>query len=134
MDFKSLVSNNNKPSSSAILKMIVRISLCVSFKSKIRLRRSGPISEMVVRSGIPFSPYTSQKVVGNDWNSNPCCSKFIASIRSLIVPFSSPGQHIAAKSPFTSAKNTGTPMLLKDSANTFKVTVFPVPVAPAIIP
>ena len=33
-----------------------------------------------------------------------------------------------------SARNTGTPMSLKDSASTFNVTVFPVPVAPAMRP
>ena len=32
------------------------------------------------------------------------------------------------------ATGTGTPQSLKDSASTFKVTVFPVPGAPAIIP
>lgn len=48
--------------------------------------------------------------------------------------FSVPGLHMPARSPFTSARKTGTPQSLKDSASTFKVTVFPVPVAPAIIP
>ena len=37
-------------------------------------------------------------------------------------------------SPLASAKNTGTPSLEKLSANTFRVTVLPVPVAPAIKP
>ena len=37
-------------------------------------------------------------------------------------------------SPFASAKNTGTPIREKLSASTFRVTVFPVPVAPAIRP
>src|SRR5215203_3775965 len=38
------------------------------------------------------------------------------------------------KSPFTSAKNVGTPIALKLSASTCNVTVLPVPVAPAINP
>ena len=37
-------------------------------------------------------------------------------------------------SPFTSAKNTGTPASENASARTFKVIVFPLPVAPAIRP
>ena len=37
-------------------------------------------------------------------------------------------------SPFTSAMKTGTPMSLNDSAITFRVTVLPVPVAPATSP
>ena len=37
-------------------------------------------------------------------------------------------------SPLASAKNTGTPIREKLSAKTFKVTVLPVPVAPAIKP
>ena len=32
---------------------------------------------------------------------------------NLTFSFSTPGRHIAARSPFTSAKNTGTPQLLK---------------------
>ena len=39
-----------------------------------------------------------------------------------------------ARSPFTSAMKTGTPILLKPSAMRCNVTVFPVPVAPAISP
>ena len=38
------------------------------------------------------------------------------------------------RSPFTSAANTGTPIRLKASAITCRVTVLPVPVAPAIRP
>ncbi len=60
MAFRSLVSIRSSPSSSAILNIIVNISLCVSFNSRIRDNSKGPISEMVVRSGSPFSPYTSQ--------------------------------------------------------------------------
>ena len=37
-------------------------------------------------------------------------------------------------SPLASAKKTGTPSREKLSANTFRVTVLPVPVAPAIKP
>ena len=45
-----------------------------------------------------------------------------------------PGCEMPERSPFTSAMNTGMPSRLKFSASTCKVTVFPVPVAPAINP
>ena len=38
------------------------------------------------------------------------------------------------RSPFTSLRNTGTPISEKPSASTFSETVLPVPVAPAISP
>ena len=55
-------------------------------------------------------------------------------MRSCMFSLSSPGQSIPATSPFTSAIKTGTPASLKDSAMTFRVTVLPVPVAPAMRP
>ena len=61
---RSLVSIKSSPSSSAILKMMDKISDWVSFRSKIRLSSRGPISETVVLKGMPFSPYTSQKLTG----------------------------------------------------------------------
>ncbi len=57
---------------------------------------------------------------------------------SLSVPPPSDGRHrplaMLARSPLTSAIKTGTPILLNCSASTLRVTVFPVPVAPAISP
>ena len=64
MDFKSLVSTSSSPSSSAILNTMVRISVWVGFKSRILPSSSGPISETVVRRGMPDLPYTSQKATG----------------------------------------------------------------------
>ena len=55
-------------------------------------------------------------------------------MRSCIFSLSSPAWHIPERSPFTSAKKTGTPISENDSARTFIVTVLPVPVAPAISP
>ena len=46
----------------------------------------------------------------------------------------SPSWIIPDKSPLTSAMNVDTPIWLNDSAITFKVTVLPVPEAPAIKP
>jgi hypothetical protein len=53
-----------------------------------------------------------------------CCSF------SLAVPATAS----PATSPFTSARKTGTPIRLKPSARVIRVTVLPVPVAPAIRP
>jgi len=50
------------------------------------------------------------------------------------LAFPPPDWLMPDKSPFTSAMNTGTPRLEKPSANVCKVTVLPVPVAPAIKP
>ena len=46
----------------------------------------------------------------------------------------SPDWQIPERSPLTSAMNEGTPSLLNPSAKRCKVTVLPVPVAPAISP
>ena len=48
--------------------------------------------------------------------------------------FISPIRAVPARSPLTSAKNTGTPASEKLSAITFEVIVFPVPDAPVIKP
>ena len=64
MDFKSLVSTSSSPSSSAILKTMVRMSVWVGFRSRSLPSSSGPISEMVVRRGMPVWPNTSQKATG----------------------------------------------------------------------
>ena len=48
--------------------------------------------------------------------------------------FIAPGTARPATSPFTSARNTGTPIRLKPSARVIRVTVLPVPVAPATRP
>jgi len=45
-----------------------------------------------------------------------------------------PGLAMPVRSPFTSARNTGTPMREKLSAITCSVTVLPVPVAPVMQP
>ena len=47
---------------------------------------------------------------------------------------STPAWHMPVTSPLTSAMNTGTPACEKPSAMTLKVTVFPVPEAPAMRP
>ena len=55
-------------------------------------------------------------------------------MRSPTLPPPSPAREMPDKSPFTSARNTGTPAALNISAMRRRVTVLPVPVAPAIRP
>ncbi|MPN21597.1 hypothetical protein SDC9_168977 [bioreactor metagenome] len=52
----------------------------------------------------------------------------------IIPSLSFPALQKPPTSPFISAMKTGTPMALNDSAITLIVTVFPVPLAPAIRP
>ena len=87
---------------------------------------------MVVRTGMPYSPKTSQNSVGKEWYSKFSMPSFARRFSRLSVV--EPLLHIPDTSPFISARNTGTPISLNDSAITFKVTVLPVPVAPAMRP
>ena len=54
--------------------------------------------------------------------------------RFSIKPLNLPAWLMPERSPFMSAMKQGTPIWLKVSARTCKLTVFPVPVAPAIRP
>ena len=58
----------------------------------------------------------------------------MVSMERRMCLFSLPGRHMPDTSPLISAMKVGTPISLKDSATTFRVTVLPVPVAPAISP
>ena len=49
-------------------------------------------------------------------------------------PLRRPAWLMPDRSPFMSAMKQGTPAWLKDSASTWRVTVLPVPVAPAMSP
>lgn len=109
-----------------------RIPSCVSLSPSRRDNKIGPISEMVVRTGTAFAPNISKSSTGYARGSNPPVAVSLLALVSFRsthpVPQCSPGP------PLTSARNTGIPALLNFSAITFKVTVFPVPVAPAIKP
>ena len=132
MAFTSLRSSSSMPSSSAMRKTTCITPVWVSFSPSIRLSSSGPISLTVVRTGWPFSPYTSQNVTGQARKGKWLTPHFSSRASMLSLP--SPGLHSPARSPFTSAMNTGTPSWEKPSASTCSVTVLPVPVAPAIRP
>ena len=63
------MSINNNPWSSATLNAMFKIPSCVSFKPNNCANKIGPISEIVVRMLIPFSPKTSQKATGYELGS-----------------------------------------------------------------
>ena len=90
------------------------------------------MSEIVARTGWPWSPKTSQNTTGQP--SHFGSSTFSIASRSFIFGEAAPGEEIPEKSPFTSAMKTGTPMRENFSASTCSVTVLPVPVAPATRP
>ena len=93
----------------------------------------GPMSEIVARTGWPFSPKTSKKTTGLACGEKSVSFKRIDTLFDFSVERS--GQRrFPARSPFTSARNTGTPMLENCSASFCSVTVFPVPVAPVMRP
>ncbi len=98
----------------------------------MRERRSGPISDTVVRTGWPCSAKRSQNTTGKPWYENPESSS--SCTRSATFAWSPPGLAIPERSPLTSAMKTGTPIAENCSASTRRLTVFPVPVAPAISP
>ena len=118
--------------SSAILNTMVNTPACVSFKSSMRESSSGPMSEMVARTGWPFSPNTSHSVVGAPAQFSSGSPKSCK--RLFTLSLSPPACEIPVRSPFTSAMNTGVPRSEKCCAKACKLTVFPVPVAPVIRP
>ena len=129
---KSFKSIKAKFSSFATAKAIARLPSCASDSPSIIERTSGPTASTVALTGWPSVPYKSQNRTGKDLASKP--STLILSNLFWILSFTSPSTAVPAKSPFTSAKNTGTPASEKLSAITFKVMVLPEPDAPVINP
>jgi hypothetical protein len=128
---RSFISSSSSPCSSATLKAMFSTPSATSFKSIIRESNSGPISEMVARTGCPCSPKTSQNTVENwsGWKRSP-----MSPARLRIKSLASPTSEMPERSPLMSAANTGTPARANPSAITCSETVFPVPVAPVTRP
>ena len=120
----------SKDSSSATLNTIFKTPLCASVRFNILDNNTGPISDKVTRIGKPFWPNKSQNSTGYDFS----LIESMPSILLATLSFISPTLARPEISPFISAKNTGTPISLKDSASVLSVIVLPVPVAPAIKP
>ena len=73
----------------------------------MRASSSGPMSEMVARTGWPLLPNTSQNTTGQATYANESFRLFA---RSATFAFDPPAFASPARSPFTSAMNTGTPI------------------------
>ncbi len=99
----------------------------------MRPSSSGPMSETVARTGWPCSPNTSHSVVGQASGVRQAARPRSFSTAASLSPML-PFWLMPVRSPFTSAMNTGTPILEKFSARVCSVTVLPVPVAPVIRP
>ena len=125
------MSSSRRPSSSAARKTTVSTPSWTSFSSSIREISRGPISETVARMGWPASPNRSQNTTGA---AAGCSSRFIALARASIFSLGAPAAAIPQRSPLISAANTGTPASEKPWARVWRVTVLPVPVAPATKP
>ena len=96
------------PLSSATLKTSCSTPSWVSFRFSMRASSSGPISEIVARTGWPCSPYTSQNVTGQAAHCGASSRATRAARPSF--PTSLPPCAMPDRSPLTSAMNTGTPM------------------------
>ena len=124
---------SSRPLSSAIRKTIVSTPSCVSFRFSRRARSSGPMSEIVARTGWPCSPKTSQNVTGHAGPRRRRKAELLRGARSSFS-LATPAFEIPLRSPLTSARKTGTPMRENCSAMTCSVIVLPVPVAPVMQP
>src|SRR5690606_29058424 len=129
---RSSRSSSSRPRSSASLNTMSSTPAWVSLSSRMRASRVGPISLTVVRTGWPSLPYRSQNTTGLASGAKSCTP--IAAARAASFPPPSPATARPETSPFTSATNTGTPIREKPSARVIRVTVLPVPVAPATRP
>ncbi len=129
---RSLQSSSRSPLSSATLKTRCSTPSWVSFRPSIRDNSSGPMSEIVARSGCPSLPKTSHRLTGKSWKAGVgslCCFSRSSSLGDSLPALATP-----ARSPLTSAMNTGTPSNDRCSARPCRLTVLPVPVAPVISP
>src|SRR5690606_9910017 len=113
--FKSFKSNKGSWWSSQYLKINDITPDCVSFKSKIRDKSTGPNSDMVARNRTPFCLLMVSNSTGNALGSK---GKFIFVWRSSIKGVFSPASAIPLKSPFISIIKTGMPLLDNCSDNT----------------
>ena len=87
---------------------------CVSFRSSMRPSSSGPMSEIVARTGWPCSPNTSHSVTGQASGLGRVDAALLERGGQLVAEL--PAWLMPVRSPLTSAMNTGTPMFESFSA------------------
>src|SRR6185369_719553 len=103
----------------------------VSFNPSTRASSKGPKLEIVARSWAPLLPVRLRYSTGR---AAPCHAQPVSVARCVMRSFASPAAPIPERSPFKSARNTGTPAAENCSAISCRDFVLPVPVAPAISP
>ena len=86
-----------------------RLPACRS-GSSMRASSSGPMSETVARTGWPCSPKTSQNVDRAARRTRRLAARAASSRSCELRRAARPAAAMPARSPFTSAMNTGTPM------------------------
>src|SRR5262245_2399609 len=104
---------------------------CVSFRPSTFASSSGPKLETVARSCAPRAPVRLRYSTGR---GAPCHAQPVSRARCVTRSFGSPAAAMPERSPFKSARNTGTPVAENCSATSWSDFVLPVPVAPAIRP
>jgi len=129
---RSFMSRMCRPLSSQILNTRLSTPAWVSLSASMRVSSSGPMSLTVARTGWPAAPNTSHSVAGQVRGSGVGRPRSFSTAASFGLM--TPGWVMPVRSPFTSAMNTGTPILLKFSARVCSVMVLPVPVAPVMRP
>ena len=93
------------------------------------------MSDTVMRTGMPASPSMSQMRQGQPWNVTSSGLRLKVSPQRFSMKLVIwPASAMPVTSPLTSAMKTGTPASEKPSARTLRVTVLPVPDAPAMSP
>lgn len=97
---------------------------------------SGPNEVTVARTGAPDTFSSMPPPSRRNWHGNAvgAQSSSTAVDREVTRSDVSPATDMPVKSPFTSARNTGTPAADSCSAIPCRVLVLPVPVAPATSP
>ena len=105
---------------------------CVSLDDITLARSWGPKLDTGARTGTPApSPPSERKVTARPAG---CHSTPRSVLRASMCSLGWPGCESPERSPLRSAANTGTPSAESCSAMSWRVFVFPVPVAPAMRP
>ena len=114
----------------------------MSLSPSTRESSTGPKAVTVVRMGVPVEapaavagcaavPSESPRVNNSSGKARPSHACPVAALRAASLSEAAPASAKPVRSPFTSDRNTGTPAVDSPSANSCRVRVLPVPVAPA---
>ena len=128
---RSAKSSSSSCRSSQYLKTSARTPAWVSFRSSTFASNSGPNDDTVARSCAPRVAARLRNSTGNGvgFHAHP-----VSFARCCTLSSATPATPRPERSPFMSARNTGTPAADSCSARSWRVLVLPVPVAPAMRP